>query len=179
MLFAAAGITLAAGQPSTSPTKASTGFVLSASTASAAVDAGEQVIVHVGITNTLDRTLKVKENDGADDFEVEVYKLGALAARTEFGKSLLPGDCPISNVHQVYPPIAPGDSIWYSINVSRRFDMTLPGKYLIRISREVPNLLGNVADELERPTGKVLAPDIEIEVMHPPFAEGSTTKPSS
>jgi hypothetical protein len=140
--------------------------------------AGERIIIQAGITNVSRARLKFMETGGADDFDVVVLKDGKPATLTDFGKSLRSEGEVVTTVFQWHPAVDPGQTRWYSVDVSRRFDMTMPGIYVIRVSRRVPSVDNPNPIQLDNPDGQVVANDIKIELLSPHYSGGVTTQPA-
>jgi len=171
-------LTAASAGPTTSPVEPRGGFVLTILSPAKWLAAGDRLRLQVGITNATNKALKFCEVDGADDFDVSVFVDDKPAARTEFGKNLLRRASPVIIVSEWFPKVEPAETRWYSVDITRRFDMTMPGVYTIRISRRVPKLDSPLAAELELQSATARADDVRIEVLPPKYSGGSTTQPA-
>jgi hypothetical protein len=72
--------------------------------------------------------------------------------------------------------VKPGDTIWHLINVSRLYDMSLSGKYVIQISRPIRRLNG-ASSERAVPTGKLVFKELAVTITDAAICSGVPQEP--
>jgi hypothetical protein len=104
------------------------------------VDAGSQVLIQLRLQNITDTPMTFQEAGTDNEFNVEMWKDGHPAPRTEFGRMLTSH---LGGVRSAgFPTVNAGEWRDYKIDVSRQYDMSVAGSYVIRVSRNVPKLGG-------------------------------------
>lgn len=118
-------------------------FTIAISPVNATVKAGADVWIKVQLTNTskqdLDTSANISDLTGLDpNFVPQVRdSRGHLAPKRVYPHPELAGGHPVLD-----RILRPGENLAEEQNVSRLYDMTRPGEYVIQVSRDVPKELG-------------------------------------
>jgi hypothetical protein len=109
----------------------------------AAVRAGSDVRVQVTLKNVSGHEIAVLRSAPDYDYKVEVRDArGKSIAPTELARKLnASGSVRVAPSNVLYP-LAPGAILVDEIVVSKLFEMALPGRYAIQVTRQVPQDLG-------------------------------------
>lgn len=104
---------------------------------------GSQIRVQVVLTNTSDHEIGILKSAPEVDYLVEVRDTrGRMAPDTDFGrKQKDPASVKVSTGSPLYS-LKPGESLRDEIQIGRLYEMSVPDKYSIQVSRIVPEEMG-------------------------------------
>ena len=103
------------------------------------VKVGEEVRIHVVLTNVSEQTITVlrspSQEQAEEHYTVRVYdKSGKDATETKYGHAA--GSYRFGG-SEIVKPLAPGETMAEDTILSKQFDLTAPGEYQIQVSRPV------------------------------------------
>jgi hypothetical protein len=124
-----------------------TPFTLKLSASSEDVKAGSQVRIEIIFTNTSDQEIHLSRPPGdvpeaaySYAFEVRDEK-GELVPETRYGRPFKDGTARIRGSWAGWT-LKPGESLKEASILNQLFDLSLPGRYTVRVSHEIPQGFG-------------------------------------
>jgi len=116
-------------------------FFLSLSLKNREVSSGQPVLVTVRIKNVSDKELRLVETEPAKDYSFIVTDSdGKAVPQLLYQRRLRENK---EEVRRTVTTVAPGQVVEHGFNLSRRFDLTLDGKYSIQAERSVLKSAGD------------------------------------
>jgi hypothetical protein len=125
------------------------------------VSLGSPVLLKVGMTNVSrhDVSVWLEKGGGENQYEVEVRgQSKTLPAETEYGKKRN-GHVHLETLNMkdligsgACIPLRRGKTIAYELNVSKLYDLNVPGKYYIRVQRADPESAAMIKSNTVRVT---------------------------
>jgi hypothetical protein len=117
------------------PIKASTRLQLTATADPPSVRPGETLTLKLLVKNVTQKTMTVVDNGVYNDYELVVTDAsGKEPPKTEFGRSLAEE---ATAVRSTTRDIEPGEVIQAALEITRIYDLKMPGVYYVRADREV------------------------------------------
>jgi hypothetical protein len=100
---------------------------------------GAAAVIEAKLTNVSHSSINILDHGGDCDFVASVWRDdGRTVSQTEYGKQHAScGQKVIISGKQSIVLLQPGESLQKSIDISRLYDMKLPAKYFIRVTRQL------------------------------------------
>jgi hypothetical protein len=130
-------ILFAMGSQSAAPTAPGAPFQLTIEPESASVTSGDKIVLRITLTNTSEKDLGFRQRARADeaewDYSIEVRdEKGDAASQTNFGRNRLKM---MTMFSARVKTVNPGQSLKEEVTLSKLFDLTIPGRYTVQVSR--------------------------------------------
>jgi len=143
VLFVMADLLLASGMP-TAP-KQQAPFSIAISSPQQSIGTGAEVRLEITLKNTSNREIYISKSNGRSQaefsFVVDAHDdTGKPAPDTEYGRRVMRRETKKRTVlfwSEIFLTLKPGEILQDEAIVSKLYDLSRPGKYLIRVSRRV------------------------------------------
>lgn len=130
-------ILFAMGSQSAPPASSSAPFQLTVEPETASVASGDKIVLRITLTNTSEKDLGFRQRARADeaewDYSIDVRdEKGDAVNQTNFGRNRLQ----IMTMFSArVKTVNPGQSLKEGVTLSKLFDLTIPGRYTVQVSR--------------------------------------------